>query len=821
MGRGPVLNARLYRHLAGEARRLALLLEASAAALQNAADWSLPRSRIGFPSTCQPTARSPQEHCASVTAVRREAATVSHNRRHDSERTDACTKQHPIMAVATPSTACAEADATFSTMPDADPATRLTSAAAVSSAAAESAVRRFCEWAEGADCSSDVGDRASVSAVTASSSFQTSLSRSWLHAWLAGMAAAAAVAGCGVAAVFAPLVQPVQTYHSLTGGAAPAREGRTLLTSTSGRLTEVEKTLANTVASCIGLPSRFHWPSASPTTSLIAGDTVSGNSADDGGGLRPAQGALMLWPTAMRTTSGHIAPRPLSSQNPSSAAASAALTALSAVATAKEVFAKASTRVPTPSHTTTDGGGVLYSATLEAYTVLLHTARTQAVTRGAGQQNAFAGSESSKQQFDRLVLYCGDQCDALLVRVAQLLGITYLRVIQTVAMKRDVPLPTDRSAGTTTAGDVSCSIYNYAVDVHELQSRLVEDVAAGLYPLMVVGTFGSGLSGAVDPLLAMGEFCQRLGVWFHVDASHGGAALLASSAENVAQPALRQRDAVLAQFDAAASLADSVLVPTGLSTALPYSALPVSLASGLATAGSVALFFAHIRKAAWSVQALGGARQCTFNQWMTPGAVEGDVLRVSPPSHTQAWLLEQHVAGTLARMTSWRANSRAYRRPMPAASLGLAEHVSAHQHFVRGVLQAVRGDGRFDASIDAATFGIVCLRWLTAADEATERLARTWAEVLAEAQALPAMLQDEHAAPSSVHHSGSHCSPNAGEPAAVDDEGVRTQHGTGTGVRGPGAATAARLDPSLVWASPRHVRRRTSELGDGRKGHRQ
>ncbi|CAG9572076.1 conserved hypothetical protein [Leishmania major strain Friedlin] len=479
----------------------------------------------------------------------------------------------------------------------------------------------------------------------------------------------------------------------------------------------------------------------------------------------------MLWPTAMRTNSGRIAPRPPTSSNPCGAAAAAALTALPAVATAKEVFAEASTRAPTPSNTATDGGGALYSTTLEAYTVLLHTARTQAVTRCAGQHNAFAGSESARQYSSRLVLYCGDQCDALLVRAAQLLGIAHVRVTQTVAMKRDLPLPAAHSTGTAAAGDVPCCIYNYAVDVRELQSRLVEDVAAGLYPLMVVGTFGSGLSGSVDPLLVMGEFCQRLGVWFHIDASHGGAALLAGPAESVVPPVLLQRDAILTQFYAAASLADSVLVPTGLSTAVPYAALPVSPASRFATAGSVALFFAHIRKAAWSVQALGEARQRTFNQWITPGVVESDVLRVSPPSHMEAWLFEQHVAGALTTMRLWRAKPRANLQPVPAAPLALAERVSAHQQFVRAVLQAVRGDGRFDASLDAAVFGIVCLRWLTAADEATVRLARAWAEVLAEAHDTPTTLQGKHAASAPAHQSGSHRTPNAGGPSAIDVEG--------------------------------------------------
>lgn len=358
------------------------------------------------------------------------------------------------------------------------------------------------------------------------------------------------------------------------------------------------------------------------------------------------------------------------------------------------------------------GGGAVYASMLEAYAVLLHTARTQAITRGAGQVNAFAGSEAEQQQRQRLALYCSDQCDALLVRAAQLLGITHVRVLQTVAAKHELPLPDARG----TPARETCAVYNYALDLRQVQARLVEDVAAGLYPLMVVGTFGSALSGSVDPVAALAAFCQRLGVWFHLDASHGGTALLAQAERGV--PLTPPCAALQAQFHAAAALADSVLVPAGCSSALPYAPLPTrACGDGGADVGAAALFMADTRKLAWSVQALGEARHHSMNQAITPRVCDSDVLRVAPLANVADWLQRLHIASIL----------------MPADAL--ARRVGAHQGVAQSVLQAVRGDGRFDAALDAAAFGLVHLRWLTAADEATVRLAEVWQRVLVHAEA--------------------------------------------------------------------------------------
>ncbi|HET6584868.1 MAG TPA: pyridoxal-dependent decarboxylase, partial [Nannocystaceae bacterium] len=64
------------------------------------------------------------------------------------------------------------------------------------------------------------------------------------------------------------------------------------------------------------------------------------------------------------------------------------------------------------------------------------------------------------------------------------------------------------------------------LDVEALAAAIASDRDAGLVPLVVVSAAGTTNSGAIDPLVAIGELCRRECVWHHVDAAYGGAFVL-------------------------------------------------------------------------------------------------------------------------------------------------------------------------------------------------------------------------------------------------------------------------------------------------------
>lgn len=67
------------------------------------------------------------------------------------------------------------------------------------------------------------------------------------------------------------------------------------------------------------------------------------------------------------------------------------------------------------------------------------------------------------------------------------------------------------------------------MDIAALERAIREDRDQGFTPLCIVGSAGTAATGAVDDLRAIAAVAREHGIWFHVDASYGGFAILAPS----------------------------------------------------------------------------------------------------------------------------------------------------------------------------------------------------------------------------------------------------------------------------------------------------
>jgi len=63
------------------------------------------------------------------------------------------------------------------------------------------------------------------------------------------------------------------------------------------------------------------------------------------------------------------------------------------------------------------------------------------------------------------------------------------------------------------------------LDPAALERMIAADRASGAVPVMVVATAGTTGAGMIDPLHACADIAQSQGLWYHVDAAWGGAAL--------------------------------------------------------------------------------------------------------------------------------------------------------------------------------------------------------------------------------------------------------------------------------------------------------
>jgi L-2,4-diaminobutyrate decarboxylase len=80
--------------------------------------------------------------------------------------------------------------------------------------------------------------------------------------------------------------------------------------------------------------------------------------------------------------------------------------------------------------------------------------------------------------------------------------------------------------GLGASGAVQVASKEGRMDVAELERTLGRLRSDDVPVVAVVATAGTTATGAFDELVRIGEVCARRGIWLHVDAAHGGSALL-------------------------------------------------------------------------------------------------------------------------------------------------------------------------------------------------------------------------------------------------------------------------------------------------------
>jgi len=67
---------------------------------------------------------------------------------------------------------------------------------------------------------------------------------------------------------------------------------------------------------------------------------------------------------------------------------------------------------------------------------------------------------------------------------------------------------------------------SYRIDIDGLKKAVAKDRAEGKAPFAVVANAGTTNTGSVDPLHEIADFCQKEGLWYHVDGAYGASAML-------------------------------------------------------------------------------------------------------------------------------------------------------------------------------------------------------------------------------------------------------------------------------------------------------
>ncbi len=88
---------------------------------------------------------------------------------------------------------------------------------------------------------------------------------------------------------------------------------------------------------------------------------------------------------------------------------------------------------------------------------------------------------------------------------------------------------------------------SFKLDVENLKIRYTEAISRGFQPIVLVGVAGATGTGTYDPLDEMADFCEENNLWFHIDAAHGGPAVLSDEFSYLCK-GMERADSVVIDF---------------------------------------------------------------------------------------------------------------------------------------------------------------------------------------------------------------------------------------------------------------------------------
>jgi len=115
----------------------------------------------------------------------------------------------------------------------------------------------------------------------------------------------------------------------------------------------------------------------------------------------------------------------------------------------------------------------------------------------AARERALPGSRIDGVGGRRAAIYCSEEAHHSVIRAVEVCGLGSGAV-------RRIPVDGRRR-----------------MRPEALEETLSSDVVAGVVPVAVVATAGTTLTGAVDPIDAVAEVCERHEAWLHIDGAYG------------------------------------------------------------------------------------------------------------------------------------------------------------------------------------------------------------------------------------------------------------------------------------------------------------